>query len=243
MNKFLALLTVAGVVFSAAASPIDITIDDGLSSGKTGPDYQAGSEDQSLNFGSTWGQEWDLEAFYYDKTTSELQMVGGFDVFEQHAQSIMLGDVFVKTSGSNDWSYAITFNRDADNGIFSNYEYSIVDLTAGDFEYLPLQGSFEESKSEAKPYAISKDDWEDGSVRYQGTFSFDEYTTTSFIGDEHFLLSDINLSSVVGSGESFLVHQTMSCGNDVLKGNVPEPTIISFLGIGLIGIAFFRRKK
>lgn len=238
MQKLLTALITVLMVFGVNAALVDITISDGLTGGATGPGY-TGGEDQNLNYGSTWDQSWDLEAFFFDRETYELQMVSGFDAFSVHDLKIMLGDIFIKTSGSNEWNYAVQFNRNNTDGVFANNEYSIIDLTAGNYESIPLKGRFEERKAGAKPYAIA--DWDESMVVYSGSFNYGVYETTEFIGDEHFLLSGINLGAL--EEQFFLVHQTMSCGNDVVRGRVPEPAIFSFIGLGFIGIAIFRRKN
>ncbi|MCX7726295.1 MAG: PEP-CTERM sorting domain-containing protein, partial [Chitinispirillaceae bacterium] len=66
------------------------------------------------------------------------------------------------------------------------------------------------------------------------------------IGSDSYWLRGIDLSKIPGfTGTNFRVHLTMSCGNDLLIGQVSEPGIITLLALGLstVGFAFIRRKK
>lgn len=240
MKKRLALMLSAAFAVSVAAGPVDITDNDGLPGDKTGPGYVAGMEDQNLNYSSTWGQEWDLEAFYFDYNSAELQMVSGFNVETAHDDGIMLGDIFIETAGYEGYKYAVTFNRDRSAKVFSDLSYSIVDLSvAEDVRY--DAGQVPGRKSDAFPYALLS---YEGGVVSTGTFNYDHYETfDGLIGPDHYVMSDIDISDIFVEGQYYKFHQTMACGNDVLAASVPEPAMLSFLGLGLIGMAFFRRKR
>lgn len=239
MNKFLPVMIVAVFAASMTAAPINITSNDGLKHSQRGPGYVAGSEDQSVNLGSTWGQEWDLEAFYFDFLTSELQMVGGFNAFGSNG-GVRLGDVFITTGSDN---YAVTFNHDIRG--FADSNYTIVRLD-DDITFIDVDPTYTHHNA-ANPVRITG--WDDGDVVASGAFHYEKINGDfrGFIGDEdnndHYLMSGIDLSEVGLSGQSFSLRQTMSCGNDVLYAHVPEPAILSFIGLGLISLAFFRNKK
>jgi hypothetical protein len=59
----------------------------------------------------------------------------------------------------------------------------------------------------------------------------------------------MDLSSIPGLvyGDEIYFHTTMKCGNDVLWGRttiVPDSgTTVALLGIGMIGLGFFRRRQ
>lgn len=240
MKKCLSLMVSAAFAASVSASPVDITVGDGLLDKMTGPGYLPGMEDQNLNFSSTWGDEWDLEAFYFDYGTAKLSMVSGFNVDATHPEGVLLGDIFIKTAGYDSWKYAITFNRDYGADVFTNYNYTIVDLAVAQ-DVSISKGIMPDRKSGAQPYALKS---YTGGIVDQGTFiykSYDDYN--GLLGSEHFLMSGIDLKKIYKSGQYYAFHQTMSCGNDVLHGNVPEPAMLSLLGLGMMGLAFFRKRK
>jgi len=245
------LILVAASLFavqSITAAPINITAPDGQDDGRTGPGYNEtiSTEDQNLNFTSSWSQEFDLEAFYYDADSSKLSMISGFDVFSGHEQGIYLGDIFIKTSGSSTWDYVIAFNRGTKKidgviqNVFLDNSYKIVDVSGG-YTLLPLTGNYQKQKPEAQPYAITN--YDETNVKYNGFFTYEEKKDTylGLLGDYHYDMGGLNLS-VLGTN-SFQLHLTESCGNDIIKASVPEPAILSLLGLGLIGISFLRRKR
>ncbi|MBN1294590.1 MAG: hypothetical protein JXB48_22315 [Candidatus Latescibacteria bacterium] len=218
------------MVATINATPINITIFDG---------FNPAPEDGNTNFNSVNTQEWDLEAFFYDNATNELSMVSGFNAFGTHQEDIMIGDIFIDLNRNSTWDYVIDLNQGTNK--LANDSYSIVDLAVGNPQFADLQEPYDASAdrwgydhSDALPYALISG----GQVIGGGTFSYSSYK--DFQGT-HYTLGAIDMSFL--AGEEYFVHQTYSCGNDLLVGNVTEPTIIIMLGLGLLSVAFFHRKK
>jgi hypothetical protein len=65
------------------------------------------------------------------------------------------------------------------------------------------------------------------------------------LGDSHYALTGIDLGFI--AGKEFTAHITEGCGNDNLMGSgtapVPEPATLILMGMGLIGLAGFSRRK
>jgi hypothetical protein len=244
MKKYAILASSLALAVSVSAAPINVTSPDGFPVGKTFGNYNGGEND-ALNFGSNALQEFDLEAFFFDRSTNSLSMQSGFNVDATHRDfydvafyNIELGDIFVDVGGNNSFDYAVVFNRS--NGVFSSYDYSVVDLSAGytDVGLIPEYSGlvYDRDHSAALPFAVAT---YSGPIVGSGTFSY-----SSFSDDEgaHYVMSNIDLSSAV-DGRAFTLHLTQGCGNDVMTASVPEPTLISLVGIGLLGLSLIRRKK
>jgi hypothetical protein len=60
-----------------------------------------------------------------------------------------------------------------------------------------------------------------------------------------FEFSTLDSTGAYYLGDQVGLHWTMQCGNDVVEGEVPvpEPTTILLLGVGLIGVTLFGRRK
>ena len=64
-------------------------------------------------------------------------------------------------------------------------------------------------------------------------------------GEQHYLIQgSIPISDFSGWNGEFTLHWTQTCGNDFVKVSAtPEPASFSLLGLGLLGLFGFKRKK
>jgi len=245
------LLAVSGLVLAATIGATPINITQNLGYKTVGGQLISMAEDGNVDFGSNNYPEFDLKAFYYDKATSELSMVSGFNVFSSHQDKVTLGDIFIDIKGtSSEWDYAVVFNRGEKT--FNDNSYAIINISDGftdiglldRYDGQPVTDRDRNDHSQALPFAVNLND-----IEFNKSFTYDTLSsgTIELNGavreNSVYNMSGIDLSSIIGANDVFSVHLTQSCGNDIMTGNVPEPAILSLLGIGFFGLAFHRRRK
>jgi hypothetical protein len=170
------------------------------------------------------GNTYDAEALYFDNDN----LFGYIAIITGVSQTEFWkpGDIAIDfgVGGEYGYEYGIDINTD----------------TAGLYEVSDWNNVYYSVHSSANPWAIS-------SGTYIGDINL-VYSSTAINGhyiiETSFLLSDLGLST----GDSFGIHWTMECGNDVLNleadiNPVPEPATMFLLGSGLIGLAALGRKK
>lgn len=229
------LLLITGNAF-ALDFGLDITRYDGSGDG-TG--WWGAQEDQEVELNCIGSQVWDLEGFFLKG--SKLTMVGGWD-FKNGASGYNFpsGDLFIDVLGinnGNSYGYDYVFDMD-----FAGGSYNIYKLTENSI----IEDVYYSQNNNSNPWRYKSGGItvvENGSIGYYAGLSDSD---TGFMGGTHYAAS-VALD-FLDPGAEFRSHFTMKCGNDNLIGQgtaapVPEPSTMILMGIGLIGIAGFGRKK
>ncbi len=267
-NLFLALIIVAaltGITSMSSAITLsdpgwqNITVYDGFRSSDH-PWYNTENEDNEVedhvaNNGSDTmspDQDFDLEAVFYNNTTGQLAIIGGYDF--AWGEWPRAGDIFV-TAGNGDQyvmdvdyagiEYTIGGTNDYP-GIGSYYEVGTTyDLYSGAFNVLGTQGP--------GLFVPASGPWRYDSGGVQGTGDVATYYHAideaawgvDFAGDgvsdyHNVLVLD---AAWLGGIGAFSLHNTMEDGGDVIHGQIPEPATLLLFGLGLLGVAGINRKK
>jgi hypothetical protein len=231
-------LFVAGNLFAVPLNLVNITIADGQSAaGYTGTGI--GLEDNETEPGTLHGDVWDLEAFGYDAASHRLDVIGTYD-FKNGVQGTTAGAVFVRAGstipGATGWTFAYVLN-------FANYSYNLYDsfsiVTPTD-----IAASSPVTINTATAHLLGS-----GTFGYVTNLTnpdgFNLATDSSTYANKH---NEIQLDlSALGTNvlNGFVVHTTLSCGNDELEGRyaaVPDNGLtVLLLGLGLISLALARK--
>lgn len=241
---FLCIFLIPGASFALTLSDLgtQITIADGINNSGTSQSLGPAGEDNETEFGTVATQPWDLEGMFWNSAENTLYIVGGFD-FANGYRREYFGDVFIGyDEDSGDYDYVLdlpNYFTDSPNqalGASGSYLVYSGDYSTQDASY----------RNESNPYAYKSNGSTDGTKynyltgQLTGT-SFDDWNSCRaphyFLGIE---VSD-TIAAAINSGD--LIHATLSCGNDTIHGQVPEPATLLLLGTGLLGTGIISRRK
>ncbi|CAN2041823.1 putative PEP-CTERM protein-sorting domain-containing protein [Candidatus Magnetomoraceae bacterium gMMP-15] len=226
----------------------NITIFDGQNKYNSG--WFGTQEDQEVEHNSLTGQQWDLEAFYWDDLSKTLFAVGGFD-FKDGQSSRETGDLFF-FGDVVDYVFDFKRNNNDDN----------LKMTENNDQYDSWTGNYNIKKGNSlDTTGVTNNTVSTTDFTYDGTYDKNNYTEYEYkfyegltdglglTGGSHYVMEfaglDSNIVNAITNGSE--LHLTMECGNDDLRGKnptsaVPEPSTILLFSIGIIGLVGLRRK-
>ncbi len=237
-----------------------ITVNDGQVNSTWGGGSQAlgtaGEDNETEGNPNTYTyQGWDLEGMFWNATTGNLFIIGGFNYLTGGPNGntdVNMGDIFI---GSD---YVLDLSRTDDHAqlMASGGKYDLIkdytniinptDISAST-PYAYSSGGINEGNGTYSAYQISGDDWNNIDL-FQPWQTYANAPITSY-SDIHYAL-EINVSGIAANliHEGNLIHATLRCGNDTIQGKAdlipnPEPATMFLLGIGLAGLAGFGRKR
>jgi hypothetical protein len=254
-------LMLGSATFADQLSAADVTLPDGFkdnlwSGGPLGP----AGEDNEVEHNNQTGQNWDLEAFRWDGSSQTLYVVGGFDPFagnsydggvnpNRHSASDerwSLGDIWVTTEAGTDYVLDLDRQMDLVPSVYGDSYMNLDEQTKAFDVYQVVDNNtipvnYTQYNQQANPYAYLAGANE--TAIGSGNYTEETYALGSeYSGSSHYVLA-FDLSDFMDTfGGRFYVRLTEECGNDIMVGQVPEPTTILMALTGLAGIGFGRRR-
>lgn len=207
------------------------------------------------SFGPTWNVDVisDPGDTSYDISNMEVTFSGGYMTVKVNTNfnqatdpyGVEFGDLFISTTGwhpygsapySGDdattsgtaWDYVMDTSAGAAGTLYGgNFTTYTSDHFFGSSGYIYRDNQLVQRDSGGIAYAGSSADWS-----HAGTSGYIQY---------NILLSSLGLSGPAKVG----LRWGMTCANDVIEGavNVPEPSALMLLGLGLLGLGLTARKR
>ncbi len=213
-----------------------------------------GQEDEETEPATARSHVWDLEAMFLNGTN--LSLVGEWDFVNGHDGASGIydrdgdgkytsGDIFIDVDGVNHasaYGYDYVFDVDWTSGSYTLYQ-------------LNAQSTFLKTtyKQDSNPWKLDANGTDTGITgNFEISLLSEELVNEKgLLGDAYHYVVSFDLDPILDSEGiekmDFTAHFTMECGNDDLMGQgtapVPEPATIVLMGVGLLGIAGFTRKK
>jgi hypothetical protein len=258
LKKLLSVWLVSSALAAGNAWAGNITIFDGVLGGgfATGSPNGTGvgQEDQENQPGSTAEQAYDLEAFYLDGNS--LTLWAGYNLGKRD-QQYNPGDIFIDVGGDAVWGATPGLRPNPATNVFgwdyviafaeTNNAYSVYSLDTNSLVQLTTDfGGTGDSRFDwSNPWRYGTPDPSrlvlgGQTATLSGPVS--DSATPGLLGGTHYSLTvDVGFLGAQLDGAVF--SYTMQCGNDDIKGRVPDGgTTVLLLGLGLAGLAVVNRR-
>lgn len=231
-----------------------------------------GGEDNEVEPGCVYGQQWDVEAFLLDSGTKTLSIKSGYNL--QAGQwatgwNMMFysGDIFIDVNNDAVWGSQLKYTDVSPNGngyyVGPNstykWDYAVVfgRTSPGEAGGSSLDGTYtvvnlqSGTPSDVEVFFDANNMANPFRYLSGGTpvVSTRDYTWTT--ENDYYVLGGIDLAFLAGGGASqspVTFHFTEGCGNDLLMGQTTAAVLpdagltLGMLGIGLGAVGFFARR-
>lgn len=231
------MVAAAALGFAAQASALDVTVYDGYSAEGSAiwGTQEVGEVEPKALIGAGGEWAWDLQEIDY--TAGVLSLSGSYDFINGNdsvTPGVVSGDIFLDWATEDvydeAWDYVIDVNWST--GEYVVYQIDGAITTVSTQDYLGEGSEIDEDFAfvSGAVTEVASGTLTTPNTSYDHTVSFDlaSWLFSEFDGDD-----------------VFTTQFTMSCGNDMIKGEflVPEPATIALMGLGLAGLFYSRRKQ